>query len=599
MSLQSMGQLLGSATSTAIAYPCPFLITMGVTLPDYDAEKSKVMLKAARAQQSAESQLAKLMPHLQDVNADWKIVQRAFDEGKGTCKMYHQLLLWCAREDLQRSEQAAKAVWRGERFEITTDRKMQKQGLFAALPMMFGPLMQRDLRAAARVSTKTLFNATNMMPIIGEWTGTPPIQGQRNSKPVLTLFGRKGQSMAVDIFANPSGNYNGIVVGTSGSGKSFFLNELTFRMLATGGRVWIIDVGRSYEKLASMLGGQFIEFSDTSNISLNPFSLIEDIDRDMEMLKPLMAQMISPSRPLSDYELAQLEMHLRSVWYDHGRTGTISQLANSLKNNCSMGGPNPQQDDPDWKDKVLQMPYEERQKFCDPRIRDLGVQLFPFTEDGSYGKFFSGPANINFTSNFIVLELEELKAKKDLQAVVMLLLMYRITQDMYVSDRKTPKLVIIDEAWDLMSSGSSGSFIEAGYRRARKYGGSFFTATQSVADYFKSETAKAAFENADWMFLLRQKAESVEMLANSGKFIMNDYTKSMLRSVTTQSGAYSEIFVRGGDLPPAIGRLFPDPFSLMSASSRADDFEAVRSYTNQGMSTADAIEAVLLDRQVQ
>jgi conjugal transfer ATP-binding protein TraC len=572
---------------------------MGVTLPDYDAEKSKVMLKAARAQQSAESQLAKLMPHLQDVNADWKIVQRAFDEGKGTCKMYHQLLLWCAREDLQRSEQAAKAVWRGERFEITTDRKMQKQGLFAALPMMFGPLMQRDLRAAARVSTKTLFNATNMMPIIGEWTGTPPIQGQRNSKPVLTLFGRKGQSMAVDIFANPSGNYNGIVVGTSGSGKSFFLNELTFRMLATGGRVWIIDVGRSYEKLASMLGGQFIEFSDTSNISLNPFSLIEDIDRDMEMLKPLMAQMISPSRPLSDYELAQLEMHLRSVWYDHGRTGTISQLANSLKNNCSMGGPNPQQDDPDWKDKVLQMPYEERQKFCDPRIRDLGVQLFPFTEDGSYGKFFSGPANINFTSNFIVLELEELKAKKDLQAVVMLLLMYRITQDMYVSDRKTPKLVIIDEAWDLMSSGSSGSFIEAGYRRARKYGGSFFTATQSVADYFKSETAKAAFENADWMFLLRQKAESVEMLANSGKFIMNDYTKSMLRSVTTQSGAYSEIFVRGGDLPPAIGRLFPDPFSLMSASSRADDFEAVRSYTNQGMSTADAIEAVLLDRQVQ
>jgi conjugal transfer ATP-binding protein TraC len=136
-----------------------------------------------------------------------------------------------------------------------------------------------------------------MMPIIGEWTGTPPIQGQRNSKPVLTLFGRKGQSMAVDIFANPSGNYNGIVVGTSGSGKSFFLNELTFRMLATGGRVWIIDVGRSYEKLASMLGGQFIEFSDASNISLNPFSLIEDIDRDMEMLKPLMAQMISPSRP--------------------------------------------------------------------------------------------------------------------------------------------------------------------------------------------------------------------------------------------------------------------------------------------------------------
>jgi conjugal transfer ATP-binding protein TraC len=89
------------------------------------------------------------------------------------------------------------------------------------------------------------------------------------------------------------------------------------------------------------------------------------------------------------------------------------------------------------------------------------------------------------------------------------------------------------------------------------------------------------------------------MLANSGKFIMDDYTKSMLRSVTTQSGAYSEVFVRGGDLPPAIGRLFPDPFSLLSASSRADDFEAVRAYTNQGISTADAIESVLRDRRSQ
>jgi hypothetical protein len=59
---------------------------------------------------------------------------------------------------------------------------------------------------------------------------------------------------------------------------------------------------------------------------------------------------------------------------------------------------------------------------------------------------------------------------------------------------------LIDEAWDLMSTGSSGNFIEAGYRRARKYGGSFFTATQSVDDYIKSDTAQAAFLNADWMF---------------------------------------------------------------------------------------------------
>ena len=594
--MNHMAQLLGSSTSTAIAYPCPFLITMGVTLPGYEVEKNKTMMKSARAQQTAESQMAKFMPHLADVNEDWKIAQRAFDEGKGTCKMYHQLLLFADVDSLDRAEQSAKAVWRAERFELTTDRKMQKQGLLASLPMMFGPLMQRDLKTAHRLSTKTLFNAANMMPLIGEWTGTPPRQGEMYSRPILNLFGRKGQSMSVDVFANPSGNYNGIVVGTSGSGKSFFLNEFAQRMLADGGRVWIIDVGRSYEKLCSILKGQYIEFTDEANISLNFFSLIEDIDKDMEMLKPLVAQMISPSRPLSDYELAQVDMHLRSVYYEKGVETTITDLAESLKNNCSMGGPNPEGNDPEWQAKVNAMEYEQRQMFCDPRIRDLGVQLFPFTEEGAYGKYFVGQSNINFRSNFIVLELEELKSKKDLQAVVMLLLMYRITQDMYVSDRKQPKLVIIDEAWDLMGSGNSGDFIEAGYRRARKYGGSFFTATQSVEDYYKSETAKAAFNNADWMFLLRQKPESIEMLANSGKFIMDDHTKTLLRSVTTMTGAYSEVFVRGGDLPPAIGRLFADPFTLLTSSSRADDFSAVKKYQALGMSTEQAVEAVLLER---
>jgi conjugal transfer ATP-binding protein TraC len=117
-----------------------------------------------------------------------------------------------------------------------------------------------------------------------------------------------------------------------------------------------------------------------------------------------------------------------------------------------------------------------------------------------------------------------------------------------------------------------------------------------VADYYKSETAKAAFENADWMFLLRQKPESIEMLANSGKFIMDDYTKTLLRSVTTQSGAFAEVFVRGGDLPPSVGRLFADPFAILTASSKADDFEAVRRFTSQGMSTERAIEAVLEQR---
>ena len=598
--LPSMAELLGSSTSTAIAYPCPFLITMCARAPNYEAEKNKVMVKAARAQQTAESQMGKFLPHLQDVNEDYKILQRGFDNNATVVQLSHQLLLMYREEDAERCEQAAKAVWRAERFEITTDKKMQKQGLLASLPMMMGPLMQKDLKTAQRISTKTSINAANLMPILGEWRGTPPKMNEQFSRPVLTLFGRKGQAMSVDIFANPSGNYNGAIVGTSGSGKSFLVNEIVRRTLGTGGRAWIIDVGQSYKKSCTLLGGQYIEIGveedPTERITFNPFLLINDIDEDMEMIKPLVAQMVSPSKPLDDYQASQLEQHIRSIWYDYERAGDVTLLAQSLINNSSMGGPNPQAEDEEYKEKLAAMSPEDRLKVCEPRVRDMGVQLFPFTRDGAYGKYFHEGRPIDFKSNFIVLELEQLNAKKDLRAVVMLLLMYRITQDMYMGDRKNNKIVVIDEAWDLMSSGSSGSFIEAGYRRARKYGGAFLTATQSIGDYYASPAATAALENSDWLFLLRQKKESIDALERSGKFTMDAYMKELVSSIKTVGGAYAEVLIRGGDLPPTVGRLFTDPYSSLVSSTHPDDYSAVMKYVDSGMTINDALLQVLRDR---
>lgn len=65
------------------------------------------------------------------------------------------------------------------------------------------------------------------------------------------------------------------VVGRSGAGKSVFMQELMSSTLGLGGRVFILDVGRSFEKTCHMLGGQFIEFSIDKDVCLNPFSGID------------------------------------------------------------------------------------------------------------------------------------------------------------------------------------------------------------------------------------------------------------------------------------------------------------------------------------
>lgn len=587
--LNAMGSLIGDYMQPAIGYTSPFMITLGITTQDFEETRNATQMKAARATQKADSPMARYMPELRDIKADWDIAQRACDEGKGTVKLYHQIAVFATPSEIARAAQSAQAVWRSREFEICDDTFVQLQGLLGALPLTLTKSLARDIRVAHRFSTKTVPNAVNMAPMLAEWHGV--------GRPVVPLWGRRGQSMGIDLFGNTAGNFNGVVCGTSGSGKSVLLNSIAMSYLGVGGRVWIIDIGRSFEKLCQTVGGQYIEFSPSADIRLNPFSMVENIDEDLEMLIPLFEQMISPSAPLDDYRRRQLGLHVQSVWYEKNRNATIDDLAYSLTNNCEKGGPNPLATDPEWIEKIRGMSFEERQGICDPRIRDLGVQLHPYTADGPYGKYFVGDTNVNFDNDFIVLELEELSSKKDLQAVIMFLLMYRITQNMYLS-RDKPKICIIDEAWQLLGSGGSGDFIESGYRRARKYNGSFLAATQSIADFSMSRAAEAAMNNADWMFLLRQKPESILALEKSDKLVLDESMKQMLLSVKTQAGQYSEVFVHGGQMGHGIGRVLFDPFSLLLVSSKAEDFEAVRHYREQGYNIVDALDSVLADRGV-
>ena len=563
--LGNMGALIGDQYQMALSIPCPFLITMGAITLDYESARTRAQMKAARATQAASSYMAHFQPDLQDRKRDWDMVLRAFDNGRNVVQMYHQIVLISKLEDVARSEHAVRAVWRARGFDLAKDVYLQHQALLAAMPCTLTTALQKDLRMFGRAGTKTADNAVMTSPLIAEWKGT--------ETPVMTLFGRRGQIMTFDLFDNKGGNYNFAVAALSGSGKSVLVNEMAFRYLGTGTKVWIIDVGRSYRNLCELLDGEFIEFSDerSNTICLNPFSMVVDINNDMEMLLPLVAQMASPREPLDNYGYAALASAIKRVWDQKGSQATITDVYELLRTG-RLG--------------------DEGERERD--LSRLATALEPYTRYGVYASYFEGEANIQFHKNLVVLELEELKSKKDLQAVVMQLMMYRITQEMYL-DRSRRKLVIIDEAWDLMGSGSSAGFIEAGYRRARKYGGAFGTITQSVEDYYKNDATKAAIQNADWLFLLRQKPESIDRLGKEGKLHVDEWMKRQLSSVSTEHGYYSEIFVHG-PMGSGVGRLILDPFSMLLYSTRAEDFQAIKSLTDQGMSVIEAIETILKKR---
>lgn len=563
--LSNMGNMIGDFFQSALAYPCPYMITMIAVCGDRSAFKSKAAMMSARKTQQMGSQAAKFMPGLGDEAAEWKYAVQALDDGATMVNMGVKVSLFSKRSEVKKNISEVTSVWTNKGFTLYNDTFLAPLGFKSVIPMGLTKTVADDLVTMGHIGPKFSSNAVSLSPMIGEWKGT------QNNK--LTLFGRRGQVMKFDLYDNDAGNYNFAVIAGSGSGKSFFLNEIAFSYLSTGGKVWIIDVGRSYIKLCNVLGGDFIEFSETSDIRINPFSFIQDINEEMEILKPLLSQMMTgDDHRLSGVQLAELERAVKATWDKHGRKSTITLVRDELEEMC---------------DKSAQI--------CP--VGEMAKMLYPWTKNGIYGRYFEGEANLNFTNPFTVLELEELKSKKALQTVVLMILMYRITNDMYVNRDGSKKVVIIDEAWSLMSGGDTAEFIETGYRRARKYGGAFGTATQSVDDYYKNEGALAALNNADWVFMLRQKRESIERLEKEGKISMDAWKKRTLLDLTTKHGVFSEVFV-SSPVGEGVGRLFVDPFTSLLYSSKDEDFQAIKAQESKGLSTSDAIAAVLKERGI-
>lgn len=559
IALGQMGGLIGDFMDCAMQYPCPFMITLGVYTLEHDKVKALSDFKSARAEQNASSQMAKYQPELQKQQQDWKIVAHRLDEGHSMCELYHQLTLFCPSERMQAAESRAIAIWRSRSFTLVRDYFTALASFYVSLPMTLSSEVRDDLKTFERISTKTTDNAINMSPIIGEWKGF--------GDEVMLLLGRRGQPTFVDFFANHKGNFNVAVTGVPGTGKSVLMQYIMQSYLSVGSKGWVFDLGRSFQKLVDVNGGQFIEFCYDRPICLNPYSWVVDFKReDVHLIKPWAAHMAQAQGP---YEMALIERAVIACYEEYQEKATITDVQKYLMQKC--------------------LTHDGK---IDEQAYRLGIQLTPFCKGGMYADFFNGPATISMKADLIALELEELSNAPELLSSVLFVMMNRVTFEMYLS-RHRRKIAMLDEAWNLLGEGSAtAKFIEHGYRRARKYDGAFITGTQSVGDYFKNETSKAAYAFADWKVYLRQDEDTFNDLKRSGKLNIDKSLERMMESLSAQAGKYSEMVVR---YPEGTGlvRLVLDPFFLEMASTKAADFNAFKTLKAQGIDTTEAIYQIM------
>ncbi|MBG6289434.1 type IV secretion system protein TraC [Pseudomonas nitroreducens] len=460
-----------------------------------------------------------------------------------------------SKEELIQAAASAKSHFSTQGFTLLEDKFIVLPIFINALPMCADTGAIQDI---FRYRTMSLAQALPILPIYGDWRGT--------GTPVAPFISRNGQPISFHLYDSDT-NYNGTIAAQSGSGKSFLTNYLITSYLSMGAKVWCIDVGRSYEKLAEAYKGDFACFDKGSQICLNPFELVEDFSDEEDVLVGLISAMAAPTEALKDFQTAGLKRHLTNCWEKHGKALLVDHIEESLLSDE------------------------------DQRIKDIGSQLYAFTSRGQYGKYFNGRNNLNFQNPFTVLELEELKGRVHLQQVVLLQLIYQIQQDMYLGERDRPKIVIIDEAWSLLAQGNVGEFIEHGYRRFRKYGGGAIVITQGVNDLYQNKVGQAIAENSAFTLLLGQKAEAIDSIKEKKRLPLGDGGYRILKTVRSYKGHYSEIFMltpRGA----GIARLTVDPYSMLLYSTAPEDVQAIRNYTLGGMPQDQAILQVLRDRGI-
>lgn len=564
--LSYIGDTMGTGKSAMISGN--YVICSQLCFVNQQKTTDKIKQKRSISSKAALSpMLRRARPEMGDALDDYEDIYNAVvKDGAKLMQLSFQVILFApTRRKLTDMSQAMIQYFSTLNFKLLPDRYIQRPLFENCLPLslerqfLFGGECRRALTLTAK-------HVMVLLPIFAEWAGT--------GTPHVCLISRTGQLMTLSLH-DSSSNMNALIAAESGSGKSFFTNELLSMYMSEGAQVFIIDVGRSYLKLCNILHGEFIAFDESNLPCMNPFAMVDDIQEEHDTLISILANMIDPVGTLTAQQMAVLNQIFDTEWRKNGNALTIDHIRDALE--------------------------EKADADNDQRIRDMATQLYPYTSQGRYGKVFSGNNPITFTNRMTVLELEELNSFKNLRSVILLQLIFQIQRSIFLSkDRSRKKIVMIDEAWDLLKQGQTAVFMEHAYRKFRKYGASAIIATQSLKDLYQKQgdgpdVGEAIAANSAFMFLLGQTPETVEQVKKAGYLDLSDGGFEILKGVTTKKGAYSEIFIKS-KAGIGIGRLIVSEYEKLMFSTDAKDIAAINYYVDKGYTYDQAIRQVMVDR---
>ncbi len=333
------------------------------------------------------------------------------------------------------------------------------------------------------------------------------------------LYGINRHNSSLVIFDRFSlENYNSVTFAKSGSGKSYATKLEILRSLMFDTDVIVIDPEREYEFLSDAVGGRYFSISLSSDHHINPFDLpiphegetAEDVLRsNIINLVGLFRLMLGGLTPEED-SLVDRAISETYAIKDITPESDFSNIEPPLLSDFEMvlSGM-------DGSDSIVQ-------------------RLVKYTR-GSWATFLNRPSNVDINKKFVVFSVRDME--DELKPVAMYIIMHYIWNTIRKNLKK--RLLVVDEAWWMMKSEDTASFLYSIAKRGRKYYLGLSTITQDAADFMKSPYGVPIITNSSIQLLLKQSPTTIDLLQKT--FNLTDEEKYLL----LESGLGEGIFFAG------------------------------------------------------
>lgn len=385
-------------------------------------------------------------------------------------------------------------------------------------------------------------NASHLLPLYSYWSG--------NKEPVCLIPNRDYGLFSLHPFAKELTNWNGIVFGGSGSGKSFNVTQLMLMFYGLRPRIVWIDNGASSKGMVESLNGEFLDLRVDSGICLNLFDLPEGekapTPNKVRLILAILEVILKDDdrKGLPKRHKALLEEAIfKSYEVTKGKLPTLSDLR-----------------------KILQEhPQDE--------MKHYGETLFSWCGNSAYGQILDRQTNVKLSKDLVSIEVQSLNSHPELKDVLLLLLTSYI-EDTSIQDFERPYLLIVDEAERLFQTELAKQFVITCYRTWRKFNSGIWCLSQNYKDFLSDKSlADSLLPNTSHLIILRQK--KIDWKHFQEIFDFNDAQVAVIKSLRIEKGKFSELFYLQ-DENQAVLRLFPEPLSYWIATTDAADKVKIR-----------------------